>query len=265
MSILQGYERRTFHVPRYLEAVRRAAQRAGFLVDDIGPRALPFPMLVLKRSTPTPKATLHLSAGMHGDEPAGPLALLRMLRAGAFPSDLSYVIFPLLNPVGTAANRRENGDRLDINRDYNCFRTPEARAHVAHLKSLPRRFDLSINLHEDWEAKGCYIYEVNPDRECSIAPSVLAGANAHIPVDCSPLIDGSPAEQGIIRPTPETRRALLGDSWPETLYMINHHTRHSYTFETPSNTNLGPRISAQCAAVYAAFKALIENGEWFEI
>lgn len=259
------YLRRTFHVPLFLKAVQNAALACGFLVEDIAPRALPFPLLALRRTTPSPKATLHLSAGIHGDEPAGPLAILRLLRRHSFPADLSCVVFPLLNPVGMAARQRENGERLDINRDYRSLRTPEARAHTRYLRRLPRRFDLSINLHEDWECRGCYLYELNPDREQSLAIRALTAAAAYVPIDLSPEIDGAPSEAGIIRPDPALRQRLLGEACPESLYMIEQYTRHSYTFETPSNHDLRLRLRAHCAAVEAAFSALQEGSQWFEI
>lgn len=260
-----GYLRRTFIVAEYLRAVRAAAQDAGFRIDEIQPRHYPLPLLALRRTCPTPKATLHLSAGMHGDEPAGPLAILKLLKENAFPQDMTYVILPLLNPIGMSLNRRENGQGLDINRDYKRFATPEACAHRNFLNKLPRRFDLSINLHEDWESLGCYIYELNMDMEKSLAPRALEAANRHVPVDRSPIIDGHAAENGIIRPVGRPSTQLMNDDYPESLYMIDNFTRHSYTFETPSNGDLLYRVRAHMAAVKEGLTVLRECGDWFEI
>jgi hypothetical protein len=80
------------------------------------------------------------------------------------------------------------------------------------------------------------------------------------------LIDGFPAVKGLIRPQDIDRaKVLLQDDYPETLFMLDHYTRHSYTFETPSNKDLSQRIAAHVAAVQAAIEGLRSNGHWFEI
>lgn len=262
---MQGYLRGTFDVGKYQRAVQVAAQDAGFVVEHCYSR-LPVPLLALRRVCPAPKATLYLSAGMHGDEPAGALAVLRMLKLDLLPRDMSWTVFPLLNPIGMAVNRRENVFGVDINRDYKRFKTPEARSHRDWLAREPRRFDLCINLHEDWEATGYYIYEVNPDREQSLAPDILTAVEPITGVDPAELIDGFPAVRGLIRPQDIDRKQVLrGDDYPETLFMLDHYTRHSYTFETPSNKDLQRRITAHVSAVCAAIDSLRANGQWFDI
>lgn len=248
---------------KYQRSVQVAAQEAGFVVEHCYSR-LPAPILALQRICPNPKATVYVSAGMHGDEPSGPLTLLRMLKMDAFPRDISFVIFPLLNPIGMALNKRESAEGLDINRDYKRFKTPEARCHRDWLVKNGRRYDLSICLHEDWEARGYYIYELNPDREQSLAPDVLSAVEPIIGVDRSELIDGFPAVDGLIRPQ-DIEPPLRGDDYPEALYMMDHFTRHSYTFETPSNTDLKLRIAAHHAAMEAAIGVLRVHGHWFDI
>ncbi len=250
------YQRRTFAVPRYLKAVQKAAQAAGFLVEDIAPGVLPYPLLALHRTASSPQAALYFSAGIHGDEPAGSLALLRLLRGHSLPEDFTYLIFPLLNPVGMAARQRENGDRLDINRDYRSLRTPEALAHTRYLRQGSWRFTLSLSLHEDWESRGCYLYEQNPDHQRSLADAILDASSAFLPIDPSSEIDGAPAAAGIIRPDPDLRQRLLNQACPESLYLLEQHTRRAYTLETPSNHDLGPRMRAHCAAVQAVLHSL---------
>src|SRR5689334_1236036 len=50
----------------------------------------------------------YLSTGIHGDEPAGPLAALRLLQENRWPDNLELWLCPCLNPIGFTLNTREN-------------------------------------------------------------------------------------------------------------------------------------------------------------
>jgi hypothetical protein len=263
MGEVTGYLGRTFHVGRYLRAVQIAAQKEGFVVEHLYGRG-DYPIPALTRRCPTPRANLYLSSGVHGDEPAGPLAILRMLRKRTLPEDMTLTILPLLNPRGMAASTRETPEGIDLNRDYRRLSSPEAAAHVHWLKERPRRFDLCLLLHEDWEAKGYYLYELNPDREQSLAPEMLEAVRGAIGVDDSPEIDGHPAVRGLIRPQDSGIR-LPENVYPEARFLLEGWTRHSYTMEAPSNTPLAGRIAAHERAVLAAAEGIRTHGVWFEI
>ena len=59
------------------------------------------PLTFLHRPAPDgPRRHLYLSAGIHGDEPAGPLALLELIRSDALPRDAHVWLCPCLNPTG---------------------------------------------------------------------------------------------------------------------------------------------------------------------
>src|SRR5262249_44058659 len=72
---------------------------------------------------------VYISTGIHGDEPAGPLAALRLLQENRWPEHFEIVFCPCLNPIGFAANTRTNGEGIDLNRDYLHFQSREIRAH----------------------------------------------------------------------------------------------------------------------------------------
>jgi protein MpaA len=188
---------------------------------------------------------VYLSAGIHGDEPAGPLAVRELFVSRRWPAALEFYVCPCLNPTGLALNRRENAAGVDLNRDYRDRRTPEVRAHTAWLERQPA-FDLALCLHEDWEAQGFYLYELNPDGRPSAAERVVAAVAEVCPVDNSPVIDGRPARGGIIRPAVD----LAGrPDWPEAFYLQAHKTRHGYTLEAPSDFPLATRVAALVRAV----------------
>lgn len=245
-----GYRGETVDVAALISDLEAAAAQRGWSVDVFHSRDA-FRWLALRRGLPSsaPSAPcIYLSAGIHGDEPAGPLALLELLRENLWPTGFSLHVCPCLNPTGLALNRRENDAGVDLNRDYRHLQTPEVRAHVDWLKAQPP-FALSLCLHEDWEARGFYVYELNPDARPSLAETIIAAAGRICPVDLSPLIEGREAHHGIIRPSldPATR-----PQWPEAFWLIQNKTRQSYTLEAPSDFPLPMRVAALASATRAA-------------
>lgn len=233
---------------RFAEAARRQGFRAEPLAEIAG-----VPLTAYTKRTPGPRPRLYLAAGIHGDEPAPPLALLHLLESGAFDARATWFVCPLLNPAGFMRGTRENADGVDLNRDYKDLRTAEIAAHVRWLERQPA-FDAAFCLHEDWEAAGFYLYELNPDGRPTLADTLLAAARRHGPVETAAIIDGREIhEPGIIRPTVDP---LLRETWPEALYLSAHHTRLGYTLETASALPLEQRITTQVAAVTAALDAL---------
>jgi hypothetical protein len=61
-----------------------------------------------------------LTAGVHGDEPAGVEAVLHLLEneRSELLEQFSFAIVPCINPSGYVHNTRENGQGADINRSF---------------------------------------------------------------------------------------------------------------------------------------------------
>jgi protein MpaA len=234
-----GYHGETIDIPWLLQQIDQAVAGKSWVRDT--------DFLALRRTNPAARLNVYLSTGMHGDEPAGPLAALRLLQEDSWPNDAAIWLCPCLNPTGFPLNTRENAAGIDLNRDYRQLQAPEVRAHVDWLQRQPR-FDISLCLHEDWESNGFYVYELNPDNRPSLAEKILQAAGKYCPVEASPLIEGWPAQNGVIRPNvnPEER-----PKWPEAVYLIKYKTRQSYTMEAPSDFPLAARVAALTAAVHA--------------
>jgi murein peptide amidase A len=188
---------------------------------------------------------IYISAGIHGDEPASPLAALKLLQQNAWPDNVEVWLCPCLNPVGFTLNTRANMGGIDLNRGYLNPVADEINAHISWLERQPR-FDLCILLHEDWEAQGFYIYEQNPDGRRSFADKMIEAVEEVCPIDRSETIEGRPAKGGILRPNLDPRSR---PDWPEAFYLITHKTRQSYTVEAPSDFPMQTRVSALVAAV----------------
>lgn len=234
-----GYRGETIDIQQVLQQIEQAAVGNNWLRDADFP--------AWHRPNSSARANIYISAGIHGDEPAGPLAALQLLQEDTWPADAAIWLCPCLNPTGFALNRRESAAGLDLNRDYRHLQSPEARAHVAWLQRQPR-FDIALCLHEDWESNGFYLYELNPDNRASLAERILEAVAKVCPVDMSPLIENWAAQNGLIRPNlnPADR-----PQWPEAVYLITQNTRQSYTLEAPSDFPLPVRVAALTAAVRA--------------
>ncbi len=250
---IRGYAGETIDIDAVLRDCLAAARAHGWIIEEIHPA----PQLVLGLRRHASRVThhvrrLYLSTGIHGDEPAGPLAARRLLEEDAWPPCLDIWLCPCLNPTGFALNRRENHEGVDLNRQYRAPEASETLAHVAWLKRQPP-FDLSLCLHEDWESHGFYLYEQNPDGRPSLAEAIIARVAEVCPIDRSEIIEGRPAQNGIIRPNldPRTR-----PQWAEAFFLIMHKTRQSYTVEAPSDFPLPVRVTALVTAANTALEAV---------
>jgi hypothetical protein len=241
-------------VPRFYADLPEAAYAARFGMEKYG-EAAGWPLLALRR--PAMKAdapAVYLSSGIHGDEPAGPLALLRLLRENYFDENHHWLIFPALNPGGLVAKTRGNPAGVDVNRDYRNPQSPEATQHLnflAHDRTAGGgRFAVSLLLHEDWESKGYYLYELNRTQNPLLGPAVLAAVEPICGVDRSPVIEGMEAQDGLI--TRPLQNLEQRPQWPEALWLAMHRTDRSLTLEAPSAQAMEPRVAAHCAAVRTA-------------
>jgi murein peptide amidase A len=251
---LNGYLGETIDIAAVLEDCLLAARRSGWSVDTI--HAGPKPnILGLRRAVSTnsgPGRRIYISAGIHGDEPAGPLAARKLLQDNLWPANLDLWLCPCLNPTGFALNRRENAAGLDLNRQYLNPEANEVRAHIQWLERQPQ-FDLSLCLHEDWESHGFYVYELNPTQAPALAEPIVAAVEMVCPIDRSETIEGRPATNGVIRPSLNPRSR---PDWPEAFFLITHKSDHSCTLEAPSDFPLNVRVAALVAGVRAAVGAV---------
>lgn len=196
---------------------------------------------------------VYLSSGVHGDEPAGPLALLRLLQEGFFDESRAWQICPCLNPTGLQRGTRETKDGVDLNRDYLRKEAPEVQAHVRWLERQAQA-RIFISLHEDWESTGFYYYEIRCGEEGPRYEEIITAAAPFFPPEPQEVIDDhKTTRKGWIyhKDQPD-----LEDSWPEAIYLARRNCSLSLTFETPSSMDLEDRIGCQMAVVRKAVESL---------
>jgi hypothetical protein len=78
---------------------------------------------------------------------------------------------------------------------------------------------------------------------------MMAAVAAVCPIDLSPVIEGRPAQEGIIRPTLNPADRPL---WPEAFWLLQNKTPQVWTLEAPSDFPLAVRVRALVAAVNTA-------------
>jgi predicted deacylase len=103
-------------------------------------------------------------SGMHGDEQAGPLALLEWLKIGGhrrlLKAGISLSILPLVNDRGWEDYVRNYG-RRNLNRNFNARAPQFLREIMSDMRRrAPRYF---LDLHEDQQVRDAYIFRMKDD------------------------------------------------------------------------------------------------------
>lgn len=207
---------------------------------------------------PGARPRLLLSAGIHGDEPAGPEAVLSWLESRpALLKQFHFLIMPCLNPWGVMQNSRADAQGRDLNRMFHNERIEEIRAYRKEVeRSGP--FNLAITFHEDYDGQGMYLYELKRD-QAAWGEDIMKAVGKAIPIEPRSCVDRRRQRNGVVRRRVHPRMfAKMG--YPEAVYLYFHHCSRVYTFETPSEFELGRRVCAHQLALESACGLL--KREW---
>jgi protein MpaA len=75
------------------------------------------PLRAMELGAPSGEPRMLVVGCIHGNEPAG-IAIARSLEHATLPPDTALWIVPSLNPDGVAADTRQNGHSVDLNRNF---------------------------------------------------------------------------------------------------------------------------------------------------
>jgi len=252
--------------------------KAGRIATDSGMHPI---YAALTRNERRDLPRIILSAGIHGEEPAGVYALLDFMNRGIarFRAHFPFLILPCLNPYGFTRGVRFGSGGVDLNRKFgHGAGIPEVAAVKELLGRFPGPYRLAIDLHEtdtcmprgsqfaveDIPA-GFYMYETTPGGRPFLGPVILKGLRtAGYSVSNRRTIYGADCRKGLITSVPPSDPAY--PTLPEfnsTLdwYLLeNSHTQHVIATETPTAWPLKRRIAAQKKALTLALDRLKEKG-----
>lgn len=239
---------------------RAVAAKAGLKVTtfaSIGDHEI---IAIQSEHRPTAEKGIYLSAGIHGDEPAGVWGLLAW--AEAHIDCLAHrpcLIFPCFNPWGLLHNNRLNEQGEDLNRR---FHDAENLLVTAWLQFVGRaRFQIALCLHEDYDSRGIYLYELGR-RGHEMGEPCLQACEAIIPRDPNSEIEGRRARAALIqRKSGVAQIAKQLDGLPEAIHLYIHHARFCLTFETPSEYSFYERVQTQVCFIETALR---QAGVWEE-
>jgi hypothetical protein len=227
---------------------RGLARAGGWHVSEVVGRAHRFEMF-WTAGRPGPVFG-YLSAGIHGDEPAAAWGLLRWAQRNAGRAILgNLLIAPCLNPEGLRTNLRCAPSGLDLNRCFDRTGMPWVRQWRRLLAlAKPSR---AVLLHEDYDAGGCYLYELVGKGASSVGRQLLTKAAGRLGVDARRRIDGQRATQGLMVRGPGLR---LPHGQPEALALAEIGCSPNFTFETPSEAAFADRVRAHDRFADAALR-----------
>jgi murein peptide amidase A len=235
----------------YRDLIRRwrlVASQAGLRLTPFA-QAEDFKLYYLKSPALTKNSGIYVSAGIHGDEPATTEGLVTWAERNASKlAKLPLFILPCLNPWGLRLNIRLDQSGIDLNRAFARDDVPVIAALRLLMKG--QRFTLALHLHEDYDAQGIYLYEIEGE-EPYLGATLLKAARSIIPIDPRTKIDTGHARIGVIRRRLDPRHFQLLGGLPEAAYLRQNHTTHAITFETPSEYGLDERANAHVAVIDA--------------
>ncbi len=196
---------------------------------------------------------------VHGDEPAGALALQYLLTELSDHPELAVgyelVVYPLCNPTGYEDSTRHNRAGRDLNREFWSDSThPEVRIMEEEL--CTQHFDGVVALHADDTSDGLYGYSQGRLlNEQLLWPALRASASV-LPLNEQQVIDGFAGHEGVIC---DCYRGILAPPphlQPRPFEII---------FETPARVSLAQQAEATCCALrslladYRGFIAYAQN------
>lgn len=189
---------------------------------------------------------VYLSAGVHGDEPATVWALLQWAEANRERLEGEpIIILPCVNPWGLVNNARWDEKGRDLNR---MFQNETLPFFLSWRKLLGKQqFRMTLNLHEDYDAQGIYVYELAPP-DVDVSDQVFTRIESIIPRESRKEIEGRQVRAGMVHRSEDLRRVVeeeLDGGYPEAIYLYLNHTQLALTFETPSEFAFHERVQAQ--------------------
>jgi hypothetical protein len=203
---------------------------------------------------PVVKESICIVAGIHGNEIAGPLAVLRIVNAiiHDLPEQFRYVVYPMINPSGFDLRQRFDDDGRDLNAIYEETLSSKNYMEVQAfykdaLNYAP--YEAFITLHEDSDRDMFYMYGLGKEN-LNFYHAICGFANMHIKPWSNGDIEGCTTDdQGLILSNARDH-AFDGKFYKDGLAKV------AYTFETPGKLDCCFRVNLMTQLVLQSINFL---------
>jgi len=216
-----------------------------------------YPWYAVERVVSGRVPTVLVTAGIHGEEPASVEGALRWLEGREWEGwRVNWLVLPCINPYGWERNQRCNAQRRDLNRQ---FRGSSDCPEVKVVKRLVagRRFQFTVDLHEDVDASGYYLYELRR-KPPYVGERIVSAVGEVLPINGDKVIDGRRATgPGLIRREGDSSSLRQRRRWPMAYHFFLNCTDHILGSETPVHYPLQQRAHAHAVALRTALRALV--------
>jgi hypothetical protein len=200
-----------------------------------------------------PKKHILLLGGAHGNEPAGPEAIIGFFTyISKHPDtydDVAIDAIPMVNPWGWTHNVRQNGNGYDINRDFINFLTREAR--IVRDFGVRHAYYLVIDHHEA-RSDGAFIYAYG-DEDSKNARSLMKYLkNSGYAIVRHRWNGRRSVIDGVVS-IPSVHRSYRPLRWKNRSTIARYFNRdgdaHSFTMETSTRKKYNNRIDVHVEAM----------------
>lgn len=240
-----------------------------------------YPLYCLYYSSKQRNAPLfYVSAGIHGDEPAGVECATRLIEQVTTENTLSdypfqfhrynWLISPCDNPYGYVHNCRENTEGLDLNRMFEspnmCSETAFIAETLLHSqceqtqnsflkKDTMENFKirLALDLHEDKDSDGFYLWERRASEHPSVGDAVVNDVAEICAINRTPIIEDHLNENGVLT----LLDTVTTKGWTRGRYLIEQVNIPCLILETPTALEFEKRIDVHMMAIQTAIKAVV--------
>ncbi len=187
--------------------------------------------------------SIGIFAGIHGDEPAGSHALVKLAQEleqnPGLGTGYKIFLYPICNPAGFERDQRFSENGKDLNREF-WQESPEPEVQLLETEIQTQNFKGLISLHSDDTSAGLYGFVRGAVLTKSLLEPALAAAQQYLPRNLQNTIDGFGAHNGIIS---ECYQGILTS--PPRL----ENNPFEIIFETPQQAPLEKQVEAMIAAL----------------
>ena len=225
-----------------------------------------FPFYMIKRGT---GLKVLLLGGVHGDEPAGPHAIVEFFRyhSGEYESKFEFTAFPCVNPQGyDLFIRGTNPDddnpqgQINLNRE---FKKDTAAPEIKLVLPLLEQYIFAMDHHETWpestrvgtqepdgeDPSEFYLWEFCRDHSLRVGRKIVENVQrAGLPICEWEKIYGDKNNGGVIW-YPEDCGTPCYSSGTSDVFLTSNHTSQAFTIETPRGLELERRVLAHITSL----------------